>query len=101
MRWTRIAKEYTVWYATTNDAKTNECYNERFLSIKSGCYNEHRRYNERGFRTNYVRSSIPQCNSYLKNKVNNSENDNYNLYSDTPCTLIFARVHTVVFKVHY
>jgi hypothetical protein len=24
------------------------CYNEQFLSIKSGCYNEHRRYNERG-----------------------------------------------------
>jgi len=30
----------TVGYATTN-----ECYNEEFLSIKSGCYNEHRRYN--------------------------------------------------------
>jgi len=26
---------YTVGYATTN-----ECYNEQFLSIKSGCYNE-------------------------------------------------------------
>ena len=31
----------TVWYATTNEATTNECYNEQFLSIKSGCYNEH------------------------------------------------------------
>ena len=29
-------------------ATTNECYNEQFLSIKSGCYNEHRCYNERG-----------------------------------------------------
>jgi len=26
--------------ATKNDAATNECYNEHFLSIKSGCYNE-------------------------------------------------------------
>ena len=26
--------------ATTNDATTNERYNELFLSIKSGCYNE-------------------------------------------------------------
>ena len=25
--------------ATTDDATTNECYNEQFLSIKSGCYN--------------------------------------------------------------
>jgi hypothetical protein len=25
---------------TTNDPTTNECYNEQFLSIKSGCYNE-------------------------------------------------------------
>jgi hypothetical protein len=30
----------TVGYASTNDATTNECYNEQFLSIKSGCYNE-------------------------------------------------------------
>jgi hypothetical protein len=34
--------------ATTNtDATTNECYNEQFVSMKSGCYNEHRCYNER------------------------------------------------------
>jgi len=33
---------YTVGHATTK-----ECYNEQFLSIKSGCYNEHRFYNER------------------------------------------------------
>jgi hypothetical protein len=26
----------------TNDATMNKCYNEQFLSIKSGCYNEHR-----------------------------------------------------------
>ena len=26
----------------------NECYNEQFLSIKSGYYNEHRCYNDRG-----------------------------------------------------
>ena len=30
------------------NATTNECYNEQFLSIKLGCYNEHRCYNERG-----------------------------------------------------
>jgi hypothetical protein len=29
----------TVGYATTDDATNNECYNEQFLSIKSGCYN--------------------------------------------------------------
>ena len=34
--------------ATMNDATTKECYNEQFLSIKSGCRNEHRCYNERG-----------------------------------------------------
>jgi len=34
--------------ATTNiNATTNECYNEQFLSIQSGCYNEHKCYNER------------------------------------------------------
>jgi len=33
----------TVGYVTMN-----ECYNEQFLSIKSGCYNEHRCYNKRG-----------------------------------------------------
>jgi hypothetical protein len=32
--------KYTVGYATTNDATTNECYNEQFLAIKSGCYSE-------------------------------------------------------------
>ena len=33
--------------ATPNtDATNNECYNEKFLSIKSGCYKEHRCYNE-------------------------------------------------------
>jgi hypothetical protein len=29
-------------------ATTNKCYNEQFLSIKPGCYNEHGCYNERG-----------------------------------------------------
>jgi len=38
----------TVGYATANDPTTNECYNKQFLSIKSGCYNEHRCYNDRG-----------------------------------------------------
>jgi len=33
--------------ASMNDGTTNKCYNEQFLSIKSGCYNEHRCYNER------------------------------------------------------
>jgi hypothetical protein len=33
-------EKYTVGYATTNDPTTNECYNEQFLSIKSGCYNK-------------------------------------------------------------
>jgi len=37
-----------VGYATRKDPTTIECYNEQFLSIKSGCYNEHRCYNERG-----------------------------------------------------
>jgi hypothetical protein len=32
-------------YATINDATTNECYNEQFLSVKPGCYNEHRSHN--------------------------------------------------------
>jgi len=39
---------YAVGYATTNDRTTNEGYIEQFLSIKSGCYNEHRCHNERG-----------------------------------------------------
>jgi len=38
--WTLIVKYNTVWCATTNDATTNECYNEQFLSVKSGCYNK-------------------------------------------------------------
>jgi hypothetical protein len=29
-----------VGYATKNDPKTKECYNEMFLSIKLGCYKE-------------------------------------------------------------
>jgi len=29
------------------DATANECSNEQFSSIKSGCYNEYRCYNER------------------------------------------------------
>jgi hypothetical protein len=43
-----ILKGNTVRYATTNSDTTNECYNGQFLYIKSGCYNEHRCYNERG-----------------------------------------------------
>ena len=39
----------TVGYARTNRPTKNECYNKQFLSIKSGCYNEHRCYNERFF----------------------------------------------------
>ena len=31
---------YIVSDATTNDPTNNECYNEMFLSVKSGCYNE-------------------------------------------------------------
>jgi hypothetical protein len=38
----------TVVYASTNDDKTNECYKEHFLPIKSERYNEKRYYNERG-----------------------------------------------------
>jgi len=34
---------HTVGYAITN-----KCYNEQFLSIISGCYNEHRCYKESG-----------------------------------------------------
>ena len=44
LQWTQMLQRMN---ATTNDAATNECYNERFLSIQSGCYNEHRCYNER------------------------------------------------------
>jgi len=33
-------KGNTVGYAITNDATTNEYYNEQFLAIKSECYNE-------------------------------------------------------------
>jgi len=40
-----VAMYSGIHYATTNDvttkgATTNECYNEEFLSIKSGCFNE-------------------------------------------------------------
>ena len=41
-----------------NNTTTNECYNEQFLSIKSGCYNEHRCYNERGGILFIMESSI-------------------------------------------
>jgi hypothetical protein len=34
--------------ATANDATTKECHNEEFVSIKSGGYNKHRCYIERG-----------------------------------------------------
>ena len=33
---------------TVGYAATNECYNEQFLSVKSGYHNEQRSYNERG-----------------------------------------------------
>jgi len=46
---TETAQELnTVGDDTTNDATTNECYNEQFSSIKSGCYNEKRCYKECG-----------------------------------------------------
>jgi hypothetical protein len=44
-----ISCGYRMKYARTNDSTTNKCYNEQFLSIKSGCYNKHRRYNVRFF----------------------------------------------------
>jgi len=53
-----ITKTNTVVCATMKDAATNECYNEQFLSIKSGCYNEHRLYNERGGILFIMESSI-------------------------------------------
>jgi len=47
-------QDATTKNATTNtfclwnqDATTNECHNDQFLSMKSGCYNEHGCYNER------------------------------------------------------
>ena len=49
---------YTLGYATTNDAATNECYNEQLLSIKSGCYDEHLCYNEIGGTLFITESSI-------------------------------------------
>jgi len=39
-------------------AKTNECYNEQFLSIKSGCYNQHRCFNERMLKRTVVINKI-------------------------------------------
>ena len=36
------------------DATTNECYNEQFLSIKSGCYNEHRCYKKRCYNEEFL-----------------------------------------------
>ena len=47
--------------ATTNNAKTKECYKEQDLSIKLGCYNEHRYYNERGEILFIMESSIIVC----------------------------------------
>ena len=44
----KYSSNSTVGYAKTNDTTTNECYNEQILSIKSGCSNQHRCYNERG-----------------------------------------------------
>jgi len=44
-----LASTSTVGNAGSKDPTTNECYNEQFLSINSGCYNEHRCYNERFF----------------------------------------------------
>jgi hypothetical protein len=44
--------------AITNDDTTNECYSEQFLSLKSGYYNEHRCYNERGGILFIMESSI-------------------------------------------
>ena len=44
----RVNITYTVGYVTTNDVTTKEFYNEKFLSIKARCYNEHRCCNERG-----------------------------------------------------
>jgi len=44
-----ISWGYTVEYARTNASTTNECYNEQFLSIKTGRYDERRCYNERFF----------------------------------------------------
>jgi len=35
-----LLKANTVGCDTMNDAATNRCYNEQFLSIKSGCYNK-------------------------------------------------------------
>ena len=49
---------HTVGCATTNDATTNECNNGEYLSIKLGCYNEHRRYKEREVILFIMESSI-------------------------------------------
>jgi hypothetical protein len=43
---------------TVECATKNECYNEEFLSIKSGWYNKHRWYNERGGILFIMESSI-------------------------------------------
>jgi len=44
--------------ARTNNAIINECYNEQFFSIKPGCCNEKRSYNERGGILFIMESSI-------------------------------------------
>jgi hypothetical protein len=44
----QIPRIIVVVTSTVGYATTNERYNEQFLSIKSGCYNENRCYNERG-----------------------------------------------------
>jgi hypothetical protein len=43
------------------NATTNESYNEKFLSIKSGCYNEQRCYNKRGEILFIMESSVIFC----------------------------------------
>ena len=50
----------TTYDGPTNDATTNKCYDELFLSIKSGCYNEHRCYNETR------RNTIGRCTTCMR-----------------------------------
>jgi len=41
-----------------NERSYNECHNKQFLSIISGCYDEHRRYNERCYNEQMLQRTV-------------------------------------------
>jgi hypothetical protein len=46
VRWC-IRFQFSLVFVSLNNEYSGICYNEQFSTIKSGCYNKHRRYNER------------------------------------------------------